>query len=69
MKAEMKVPAPTVADLFPKMALTGQRIAMVDMVVLVDTTFHSTVGVDGARVCLIESRRDIVSPCFLTTKQ
>ena len=49
---EMKVSTSTVAALFSKMALTGQRIAMVDMVLLVYSIFISTVGVDGARVRL-----------------
>ena len=37
---EMKVSTSTVAALFPKMALTGQRIAMVDMVFLNFQHFH-----------------------------
>ena len=50
---EFKVPTSTVAALFSKMALTGQIIAMVDMALLVFySIFISTVGVDGARVCL-----------------
>ena len=49
----MKVSTSTVAALFSKMALTGQRIAMVDMVFLSFSSISiSTVGVDGARVCL-----------------
>ena len=42
---ELKVSTSTVAALVSKMALTGQRIAMVDMVL-------ATVGVDGARASL-----------------
>ena len=38
-QGEFKVSASTVAALFSKMALTGQRIAMVDMVLLVFTAF------------------------------
>ena len=37
---EMKVSTSTVAALFSKMALTGQRIAMVEMVLLVFQHFH-----------------------------
>ena len=37
---EIKVSTSTVAALFSKMALTGQRIAMVDMVFLVLQHFH-----------------------------
>ena len=37
---EIKVSTSTVAALFSKMALTGQRIAMVDMVLLVFQHFH-----------------------------
>ena len=37
---EMKVSTSTVAALFSKMSLTGQRIAMVDMIFLVFTAFH-----------------------------
>ena len=52
-KAEIKVSTSTVAALFSEMALTGQRIARVDMVFLVFSSMSiSTVGVDGARVCL-----------------
>ena len=39
LSGEMKVSTSTVAALFSKMALTGQRIAMVDMVFLVFTAF------------------------------
>ena len=50
---ERKLSTSTVADLFSKMALTGQRIAMVDMVFpSFYSIFISTVGVDGTRVCL-----------------
>ena len=35
-----KVSTSTIAALFPKMALTGERIAMVDMVLLVFQHFH-----------------------------
>ena len=52
---QIKVSTSTVAALFSKMALTGQRrrIAMVDMVFpSFYSIFISTVGVDGARVCL-----------------
>ena len=48
---DLKVSTSTVAALFSRMALTGQRIAMVDMVLLVFSSMSiSTVGVDGARV-------------------
>ena len=36
---EIKASTSTVAALFSKMALTGQRLAMVDMVLLVFTAF------------------------------
>ena len=50
---ETKASTSTVAALFSKMALTGQRIAMVDMVLLVFSRISiSAVGVDGARVSL-----------------
>ena len=39
LPGEIKVSTSTVAALFSKMALTGQRIAMVDMVFLVFTAF------------------------------
>ena len=39
MQGKMKVSTSTVAALFSKMALTGQRIAMVDMVLLVFPAF------------------------------
>ena len=46
----MKVSTSTVAALFPKMALIGQRIAMVDMVLLVFPALpYLPYGVDGAR--------------------
>ena len=48
---ETKVSTSTVAALFSKMALTGQRIAMVDMVfwLVFPSISLSTVGVDCAR--------------------
>ena len=39
MAGETRLSTSTVAALFSKMALTGQRIAMVDMVSLVFTAF------------------------------
>ena len=53
LAGEIKVSTSTVAALFSKMALTGQRIAMVDMVFLVLYSISiSTVGVDAATICL-----------------
>ena len=53
LNRENKVSTSTVAALFSKMALTGQRIAMVDMVLLGFSSISiSTVGVEGARVSL-----------------
>ena len=50
---EIKVSTSTVVALFSKMALTSQRIFMVDMVLLVSPIFPiSSVGVDGARISL-----------------
>ena len=52
---EIKVSTSTVAALLSKMALTGQRIAVVDVVFfLVSTAFciYLPAGVDGVRVCL-----------------
>ena len=50
---KMRVSTSTVAALFLKMALTDQRIAMVDMLLLVFPSISiSTVGVDGARASL-----------------
>ena len=50
---EIKVSTSTVEALFSRVALRGQKIAIVDMVFLVFTAISiSTVGVDGARVCL-----------------
>ena len=37
---EIKVSTSTIAALFSKMALTSERIAMVDMVLLVFSAFH-----------------------------
>ena len=53
ISGEIKVSTSTVAALFSKIALTGQRIAMVDMALLAFTSISvSTVGVDGVRVPL-----------------
>ena len=52
---ETKVSTSTVAALFSKMALTGQRIAMVDMDASFPTMRYisiSTVGMAGVRVSL-----------------
>ena len=51
---EIRVSTSTVVALFSKMALTGPRIAMVDMVFLAffNSVSISAVGVDGARACL-----------------
>ena len=52
---EMRVPTSTVAALCPKMASTGQRTAMVDMVTYASFSSISIfiVGFDGARVSLL----------------
>ena len=54
---ERKASTSTVAALFSKLVLTGQKIAMVDIVLLVSSVIISIVGVDGARVTLEIQRR------------